>query len=66
MPKVGELRYKTNHKDAQATLDRANDLFLSLNVGSFNQEYDSDKILDALMAAWDYITDTTDQEIYRA
>ena len=64
MPKVGELRYTTNHKSAQGTLDNANDLFLDLHVGTARQVYDSDRLLDALMAAWDYITDTTDQEIY--
>ena len=64
MPKVGQLRYKTNHKDAQATLDYANDRYLSLNIGMHEQTYDPDRLLEALMAAWDYITDTTSQEIY--
>lgn len=64
MPKVGELRYTTNHKNAQATLDRANDLFLALNVGFMDQSYNPDRLFEALMAAWDYITDTTSQEVY--
>jgi hypothetical protein len=66
MPKAGELRYITDKAYAQGFLDKANDAFLKLGVGVTGEHTaTNDDLFNALMAAWDYISETTKQEIYK-
>jgi len=72
MPKAGELRYITDKAYAQEYLDKANDAFLQLGVGVGGEHTNwrvtatRDDLFNALMAAWDYISETTNQEFYNA